>query len=156
MIKKVITLLLVISVCFVLFASCGNNKKERVTDIINTASQIRINDKKSDTVEASLGAFQGKQGAYIEFIFDEPQEFNTINIIEKTATVRQFNIYAETDGKYTLIHTGKNILNDNITVESTVATALKIEIVNTQIGNDNFIIQGVSAYSIKEDTQNAN
>ncbi len=156
MIKKTATVVLVLMICSVLFTACSDNKRERIINVIDNSSQVLINDVASNTVEASLGAFEGKQGAYIEFIFNEPQEFNTIHIIEKTATVRQFNIYAEIDGKYTLIYTGKNILNDNITVEKTVATALKIEIVNTQIGNDNFIIQGVSAYNIKEDLTNVN
>ncbi len=156
MIKKPLSLVLVLVVCIVIFTSCAENKEERIVNVIDNSSQVLINDVKSDTVEAYLGAFEGKQGAYIEFIFSEPQEFNTIHIIEKTATVRQFNIYAEIDGKYTLIHTGRNILNDNITVDTTIATALKVEVVNTQIGNDNFIIQGVSAYNIKEDTTNVN
>ena len=75
---------------------------------------------------------------------------NTIFINEKTATIRQYNIYAETDGKYKLVHTGKNIFQENIIIEPVVATAFKLEIVNTAIGDDSFIIQGVSAYDIQE------
>ena len=60
-----------------------------------------------------------------------------------------FNVFAEVDGRFKLIYTDKLILNENITVEETTATALKIQIVNTEIGNDNFIIQGVSAYYIE-------
>ncbi len=156
MIKKPLCLLLIITVCASLFTACGSEKQEKITDAVSIASRVLINGEVSDTVEASLGAFQGKQGDYIEFIFSEPQEINTIHIIEKTTTVRQFNIYAEVDEKYKLIYTGKNILNENIAVERTTATALKLEILNTQIGDDNFIIQGVSAYNIKEETPDVN
>lgn len=97
-----------------------------------------------------MGAFQGKQGDYIEFRFDEEQTFNTVFINEKSTSVRQYNIFAEVDGEFKLIHTDKLIINENIAVEETTATALKIQIVNTEIGNDNFIIQGVSAYNIEQ------
>ena len=97
-----------------------------------------------------MGAFQGGQGDYIEFRFKEPQTFNTVFINEKSTSVRQFNIYAEVDGRYKLIYTSKMILNENIAVEKTTATALKIEIVNTEIGNDSFTIQGINAYNIEE------
>lgn len=130
-----------------LFSSCGG---DRVEDIITTAESVLINGEDVDTVEASMGAFQGKQGDYIEFRFPEEQTFNTVFINEKSTSVRQFNIFAEVDGKFKLIYTDKLILNKNIAVEETTATAIKIQIVNTEIGNDNFTIQGISAYNIKE------
>ena len=139
----IISLILVIC----LFSSCGG---ERITDVVSTAETVLINGEEVDTVEASMGAFQGKQGDYIEFRFPEKQTFNTVFINEKTTSVRQFNIFAEVDGKFKLIYTSKLIINDNIQVEQTTATALKIQIVNTEIGNDNFIIQGISAYNLEE------
>jgi len=135
---------LLLALC--LFTSCG---REKITDVVNNAEVVLINGKEVDTVEAAMGAFQGKQGDYIEFRFDEEQTFNTVFINEKSTSVRQYNIYAEVDGKFKLIHTSKLIVNENIPVETTTATALKIEIVNTEIGNDNFIIQGISAYNIE-------
>ncbi len=129
-----------------LFASCGGN---RVVDIVSNAETVLINGKAVDTVEASMGAFQGKQGDYIEFRFNKELTFNTVFINEKSTSVRQYNIFAEVDGEYKLIYTDKLIINENIAVEETTATALKIQIVNTEIGNDNFIIQGVSAYNIE-------
>ena len=130
-----------------LFSSCGG---ERIVDVVSTAEAVLINGEEVDTVEASMGAFQGKQGDYIEFRFPEEQTFNTVFINEKSTSVRQYNIFAEVDGRFKLIYTDKLIVNDNIKVEETTATALKIQIVNTEIGNDNFIIQGVSAYNIEE------
>ena len=130
-----------------LFSSCGG---EKIVDIVSNAETVIVKGKVVDTVEASMGAFEGKQGDYIEFRFDEEQTFNTVFINEKSASVRQYNIFAEVDGEYKLIYTDKLIINENITVEETTATALKIEIVNTEIGNDNFIIQGVSAYNIEQ------
>ena len=130
-----------------LFASCG---RERIVDVVSTAGTVLINGEEVDTVEASMGAFQGKQGDYIEFRFPEEQTFNTVFINEKSTSVRQFNIFAEVDGRFKLIYTSKLIVNDNIQVEKTTATALKIQIVNTEIGNDNFTIQGISAYNIEE------
>ena len=38
--------------------------------------------------------------------------------------------------------------HENITIDETTASAIKIEVVNTEIGNDHFVIQGVSAYNI--------
>ena len=145
--KKILFPITSIILIICLFSSCGG---ERIVDIVNTAETVLINGEEVDTVEASMGAFQGKQGDYIEFRFPEEQTFNTVFINEKSTTVRQYNIYAEVDGKFKLIHTDKLIINDNISVEKTTATAIKIEIVNTEIGNDNFIIQGVSAYNIEE------
>ncbi len=139
----VISILLIIC----LFSSCGG---DRVVDIVSTAETVLINGEAVDTVEASMGAFQGKQGDYIEFRFEEAQTFNTVFINEKSTTVRQYNIFAEVDGEFRLIYTDKLIINENIAVEETTATALRIQIVNTEIGNDNFIIQGVSAYNIKQ------
>ena len=130
-----------------LFSSCGN---DRIVDIISTAEAVLINGEAVGTVEASMGAFQGKQGDYIEFRFPEKQTFNTVFINEKTTSVRQYNIFAEIDGEFRLIHTDKLILNENIAVKETTATAIKIQIVNTEIGNDNFIIQGVSVYNIEQ------
>ena len=140
---SIISTLLIIG----LFSSCGS---DRILDIVTTAELVLINGEAVDTVEASMGAFQGKQGDYIEFHFTEEQTFNTVFINEKSTSVRQYNIFAEVDGEFKLIYTDKLILNENIEVEQTTATALKIQIVNTDIGNDNFIIQGISAYNIEE------
>lgn len=139
---SIISLILIIS----LFSSCGG---EKVVDVISNAETVIVKGEVVDTVEASMGAFQGKQGDYIEFRFDKEQTFNTVFINEKSTSVRQYNIFAEVDGEFKLIHTDKLILNENIAVEETTATALKIQIVNTEIGNDNFVIQGVSAYNIE-------
>ena len=140
---SIVSILLIIS----LFSSCGGN---RIEDVINTAEAVLINGEEVDTVEASMGAFQGEQGDYIEFRFSEEQTFNTVFINEKSTSVRQYNIFAEVDGQFRLIHTDKLILNENIYVEETTATAIKIQIVNTEIGNDKFTIQGVSAYNIEQ------
>ena len=141
--------------CFVVLISFSACKEEeeapRITDIIQEANSVYINDKKVETVEASLGAFQGKQGDYIEFRFDAEKEINTFFITEKTTSVRQFNIYAEIDGKLTLIYTGKHIFQENIVVDTVTATAIRVEIVNTEIGNDKFIIQGINAYNIQKE-----
>lgn len=131
-----------------ILCSCNTNG---ITDIITAADSILINGEQTHTVEAEMGAFQGKQGDYIEFRFSQPQEFNTVFINEKTASVMQFNIFAEVDGKFELIYTGKQILNENISLETTCATALKVQIVNTKIGNDGFKIQGISAYNLESE-----
>ena len=140
---SLLSLVLILS----LFSSCGG---ERVEDIVATAETVIVNGEVVDTVEASMGAFEGKQGDYIIFRFDEERTFDTIFINEKTTSVRQYNVFAEIDGKFKLIYTNKLILNENIAVEETTATAIKIQIVNTEIGNDHFVIQGVSAYNIEE------
>ena len=145
--KKILFSITSIILIICLFSSCGG---EKIVDIVSYAETVIVKGKVVDTVEASMGAFEGKQGDYIEFRFDEEQTFNTVFINEKSASVRQYNIFAEVDGEYKLIYTDKLIINENITVEETTATALKIEIVNTEIGNDNFIIQGVSAYNIEQ------
>lgn len=145
--KKLLFSLTIIILISCLFSSCGGN---RIVDIISNAETVLINGEAVDTVEASMGAFQGKQGDYIEFRFSEEQTFNTVFINEKSASVRQYNIFAEVDGEFKLIYTDKLIINENIAVEETTATALKIQIVNTEIGNDNFIIQGISAYNIEQ------
>lgn len=134
-------LLLITSLC-----SCSQ-KREKIVDVISTATSVFINGEQNETVEASMGAFKGKQGDSIEFRFEEPQEFNTVFITEKTATVRQFNIFAEIDGKFQLIYTGKLITAENITFETVTATAFKFTVVNTEIGSDEFVIQGISAYN---------
>ena len=144
-------LLVAIVLLVTAFSGCGKADENKIIDIIQGAETVIVKGVQTDTIEASMGAFQGKQGDYIEFRFDEPQTFNTVFITEKTATVRQFNIYAEIEGKYTLVHTGKVILQENITIDTVTADALKLEIVNTQIGNDNFIIQSISAYNIVEE-----
>lgn len=148
---KFISLLVALVLLVTAFSGCGKADENKIIDIIQGAETVIVKGVQTDTIEASMGAFQGKQGDYIEFRFDEPQTFNTVFITEKTATVRQFNIYAEIEGKYTLVHTGKVILQENITIDTVTADALKLEIVNTQIGNDNFIIQSISAYNIVEE-----
>ena len=145
--KKILFSITRILLIICLFSSCGSN---RIVDIVSTAETVIVKGEVVDTVEASMGAFEGKQGDYIEFRFDEEQTFNTVFINEKSTSVRQYNIFAEVDGEFKLIYTDKLIMNDNIAVEETTATALKIQIVNTEIGNDNFIIQGVSAYNIEQ------
>lgn len=145
--KKLLFSITSIVLIICLFTSCGSN---RIVDVVSTAEVVLINGEAVDTVEASMGAFQGKQGDYIEFRFSEEQTFNTVFINEKSTSVRQYNIFAEVDGEFKLIYTDKLIINDNIAVEETTATALKIQIVNTEIGNDNFTIQGISAYNIEE------
>ena len=148
---KFISLLVALVLLVTAFSGCGKADENKIIDIIQGAETVIVKGVQTDTIEASMGAFQGKQGDYIEFRFDEPQTFNTVFITEKTSTVRQFNIYAEIEGKYTLVHTGKVILQENITIDTVTADALKLEIVNTQIGNDNFIIQSISAYNIVEE-----
>ena len=147
--KKLLFSIVGIILILSLLSSCGG---EKIVDVVNTAETVLITGKEVNTVEAAMGAFQGKQGDYIEFRFSEEQTFNTVFINEKSTTVRQFNIFAEVDGSFKLIHTGKLILNENIPVEETTATAIKIQIVNTDIGNDNFVIQGISAYNIEQKT----
>ena len=145
--KKFLFSLTSIILIICIFSSCGGN---RVVDIVSNAETVLINGETVDTVEASMGAFQGKQGDYIEFRFNEEQTFNIVFINEKSTSVRQYNIFAEVDGEFMLIYTDKLIINENIAVEETTATALKIQVVNTEIGNDNFIIQGISAYNIEQ------
>ena len=145
--KRFLLCILTITLLASILSSCGGDK---IVDVINTAEVVLINGERVDSLEASMGAFQGKQGDYIEFRFPEEQTFNTIFINEKSTTVRQFNVFAEVDGRYKLIYTSKLIVNDNIQLEKTTATALKIQIVNTEIGNDNFVIQGINAYNIEE------
>lgn len=147
---KFLSLFLTAIIILTAFAGCSDKEENRITNIIQEATEVYVNGTRSNTVEAALGAFEGKQGDYIEFRFSEPQTFNTVFIAEKTATVRQFNIYAEVDGKYMLVHTGKHIFQENIIIDEITATGFKLEIVNTEIGNDHFIIQGVSAYNITE------
>ena len=151
---KIISLVLAL-VCIISFCSCGKDKEDRIEDIITIADSVSINGENVDTVEARMGAFEGSQGDYIEFKFSEAQTFNTVFINEKTTSIRQFNIYAEVDGQYMLIYTGKNVFNNEIAVEETTATAIKFEVVNTEIGNDAFTIIGISAYNIEEE-QNGN
>ncbi len=146
---KVISLLLAV-ICIIPMCSCGKENENRVEDIITLAERVEINGKKADTVEAQMGAFEGKQGDYIEFFFSEEQTFNAVHITEKTTSIRQFNIYADVDGDYKLIYTGKHVLNEEIAVEETTTTAIKIHILNTEIGNDKFAITGISAYNIQE------
>lgn len=143
---KTLSIVLCLLILASSFCSCGN-KRERIVDVISTASSVFINGEQNETVEASMGAFKGKQGDSIEFRFDEPQEFNTVFITEKTATVRQFNIFAEIDGEFQLIYTGKLITAENITFDTVTATAFKFTVVNTEIGSDEFVIQGISAYN---------
>lgn len=142
---------LCVSLCIIfvvsLFSACGD---DRIVDVISNAETVLVNGEENGTVEASIGAFQGKQGDYIEFRFSEEQTFNTVFINEKSTSVRQYNIFAEVDGMYKLIYTDKLIVAENISVETVTATAIKVEIVNTEIGNDNFIIQGISAYNITQ------
>ena len=149
---KILCLTLALCLLTAVLTGCGSTSEAAVTDVISAAEQVYVNGTLTNTVEARLGAFQGKQGAYIEFRFPTPQAFNTIFINEKTATVRQYNVYAEIDGKYTLVHTGKNIFQENIVIEPVTATAFKLEIVNTAVGDDNFVIQGISAYYISQNT----
>ena len=151
-ISRIICLTLTICALTFAFSGCSSSSEGRVTDIINTADAVYISGTPVNTVEARMGAFQGKQGDYIEFRFTEPCMFNTIFINEKTANVRQYNIYAEIDGKYKLVHTGKNIFQENIVIEPVTATGIRLEIVNTPIGDDSFVIQGVSAYYIPQTT----
>lgn len=148
--KKIITLILCFALIFTLGACSDASKENRVEDIITIADTVLINGEEKSTVEAKMGAFEGKQGDYIEFRFTEEQTFNTVFINEKSTSVRQFNIYAEVDGKYMLLYTGKHILNENIAIEETTATAIKFQVVNTEIGNDAFTITGISAYNLKE------
>ena len=130
---------------------CGcSQKREKIVDVITLATAVYVCGEQVETVEASMGAFKGKQGDSIEFRFDEPQEFNTVFITEKTATVRQFNISAEIDGEFQLIYTGKLLMAENITFDAVTDTDFKFTVVNTEIGNDEFIIQGINAYNITE------
>lgn len=146
---KLTSIILCLAVLTVCLCGCAQ-KREKIVDVISTATSVFICGEQVETVEASMGAFKGKQGDFIEFRFDEPQSFNTVFISEKTATVRQYNIFAEIDGEFQLIYTGKLITAENITFDTVTATAFKFTVVNTEIGNDEFIIQGISAYDIKE------
>jgi hypothetical protein len=144
-ISLILAIITLLSVC-----GCGKANENRIEDIITLAKEVKISGKTVDTVEARMGAFEGKQGDYIEFFFSEKQTFNTIHITEKTTSIRQFNIYADVDGDYKLLYTGKHVLNEEIAVEETTTTAIKIHILNTEIGNDDFAITGINAYNIKE------
>lgn len=147
---KLTSVVLCFAVLVLILCGCSQ-KREKIVDVITTATSVYVCGEKNETVEASMGAFKGKQGDFIEFRFDEPQTFNTVFITEKTATVRQYNLYAEIDGEYQLIYTGKLIMAENVTFDTVTATAFKFTVVNTEIGNDEFIIQGINAYNITEE-----
>ncbi len=149
--KKIISAVLCLILIASMLTACGNDGK--ITDAVQTEKTVLINGEEVNTVEASMGAFQGKQGDYIEFRFAEPQTIDSYFIIEKTTSVRQFNIYAEVDGKFKCVYTGKNIFNEEIKTEPETATAIKVEILNTQIGNDAFTITSISAYNSQEATK---
>ena len=144
--KKIFCLIASVLLIACTLSACGG---DTIEDVTSTAEVVLINGEEANTVEASMGAFQGKQGDYIEFRFGEERTFNTVFINEKSTSVRQYNVFAEVDGRYKLIYTDKLILNENIAVEETTATALKVQIVNTEIGNDSFTIQGISAYYVE-------
>lgn len=142
---KSVSFLLLLVIILSLLASCGSGKGG-ITEVISLAESVKINGEAVDTVEARMGAFQGKQGDYIEFFFNEEITFDSFFINEKTTSVRQFNIYVLENDKYKLVHTGKSITIENIRFDESISTtAVKLVIVNTEIGEE-FIIQGVSAY----------
>lgn len=141
---KSISVILLFVFLFTVFTACRG--KGTVSDFAQTAQTVLINGKEATTVESRMGAFEGKQGDTVEFIFEEPKTINAVYIIEKTASVKQFNVYAEIDGEYKLIYTGKEIVAEYCTFEEVTATAVKIQIVNTDIGKDTFILQGISIY----------
>ncbi|MGN0526545.1 MAG: hypothetical protein ACI4IF_03845 [Acutalibacteraceae bacterium] len=142
-----LVLCLILTVCT--FSSCRYNGG--VTDVTTAEKTVYINGEEVDTVEANLGAFQGKMGDYIEFKFNEPQTFNTVFITEKTTTIRQFNIFVlDETGNYKLVYTGKNVFNENITIDTVTTTAVKVTIVNTQIDKDEFIVQGINIYNLEQ------
>lgn len=144
--KRYISLLMCLIMTFSAFSSC----RQKVYNALDGATVI-INGEEVNTVEASMGAYEGKQGDSIEFIFDEPKTINSVYVIEKTANIRQFNIYLMTDGKYKLVYTGKEVLQDYCKFNEETATALKFTVVNTDIKNNSFIIQGISAYRLEGD-----
>ena len=145
--KRFFLILLCLIFPLTAFTGC---EKSKITDASQNARTVLINGIEADTVEAAMGAFQGKQGDYIEFKFNKPQTVDTFFIIEKSTSVRQFNIYIETDGKYKLVYTGKNILNEEIKIQPEAGTAVKVEIVNTDIQNNEFQIQSISIYNSRE------
>ena len=149
--KKAFSVFLVLCV-IIITTACGNDNN-RIPNVISSAASVSINGEKSDTVEAAMGAFEGSQGDYIEFFFDEEVTFNTFFISEKTTSVRQYNNYALTGDRYRLIHTGKHITSENIALDTVTTTAIKVVILNTEIGNDSFVIQGISAYEVKNTTE---
>ena len=57
--KKVLFSITSIILIICLFTSCGSN---RIVDVVSTAEVVLINGESVDSVEASMGAFQGKQG----------------------------------------------------------------------------------------------
>ncbi len=144
-IKIYVSLLLCFIMILSVFSACSTGDTETVS-----SEKVLINGKETNTVEASLGAFEGKQGDYIEFIFTEPTDVNAVYIIEKTANIRQFNIFAKIGGKYRLVYTGKNVLTDNCRFNTVKAEAIKFSVVNTDIQKTRFIIQGISIYNIKD------
>ncbi|MBS7359916.1 MAG: hypothetical protein KIG53_04840 [Oscillospiraceae bacterium] len=140
-------LCLILMVCA--FSSCRYNGG--ITDVTTAEKTVYINGEEVNTVEAGLGAFKGKMGDYIEFKFNEPQTFNTVFITEKTTTIRQFNIFIlDETGNYKLVYTGKNVFNEDITIDTVTTTAVKVTIVNTQIDKDEFIIQGINMYNLEK------
>lgn len=147
--KRSICLVLCLILTICTLSSCRYNGG--VTDVTTAEKTVYINGEEVDTVEASLGAFQGKMGDYIEFKFNEPQTFNTVFITEKTTTIRQFNIFIlDETGNYKLVYTGKNVFNEDITIDTVTTTAVKVTIVNTQIDKDEFIVQGINIYNLEQ------
>lgn len=142
---KKISLLLALLITVTAFSSCG---KKRAPNIAESIKKVYINGKEVNTVESFAGAFSGVQGDMIEFRFDKPQTLNTLYIMEKTASVKQFNIYAEIDGEFALVYTGKEILAQFCTFETVEASAVRVKIVNTDIGKNEFVIQGIDFYNI--------
>lgn len=143
---KAVSLLTVIVITLTVFSACGKKREPTIAQSIET---VYINGKEVNTVESLAGAFSGVQGDTIEFRFEKPQTLNTLYIMEKTATVKQFNIYAEIDGNFTLVYTGKEMFAQFCTFETVETTAIKVKIVNTDIQKNEFTIQGIDFYNIE-------
>lgn len=147
--QRICALVVLLSLlCGSLCACTGGN----VEDLVSSSTNVLINKKAVDTVEARMGAFSGKQGDTIEFRFAKASKLNTVYIVEKTAVITRYLLYAEVNGKFKLVYDGKQVFAQNITFDTVTATALKLEIMNTQPGAGDFTITGINAYYLEPTT----
>ncbi len=150
--KKALSILLTILLLVLCLCSC--TKKVQKTDFFSQYSIKSTAMFKTAEGESKKAAFSGKDGDYMDIVFQNPVSLNTLVLSEKGSEITEFEILVKENGEFTSIYK-QDAVGDlrYCAFEGDITTdAVRVQVLKTRSGS--FKITNADVLSVKHTRDN--